>query len=104
MGNMMDNFTTVNKLVATEPFPSTQIKSTIKAGVALIEQTVQLTPLKVLYPENNGITPGSILWVPGEYMKLKWATDVFTAIDGTKFILVPVDKVVAYSMPEEAAV
>lgn len=96
----MKNFTTVNKKIATAPFPTNQIKSTIKAGVALIEQSNMLTPLKVLYPSNEGIPAGVTVYVPGECMKHKWANEVYTTEDGTKFILVPMDMAVGFTPPD----
>lgn len=93
-------FITTNKKIATAPFATNQITTTTARGVALVDQAMRLTPLTVLYQSLEGVEPGTTVYVPGECMKHKWATDIYEHEDGTKFILVPQDLVCAVKFPE----
>jgi hypothetical protein len=90
---------TVNDWIATTPFPESGIKTGIRRGVAVIEQTIALTPLKVLHDAyaSDGkhlFKSGNTVYVRGEAMKHQWSGEVFED-GGVKFILIPRSIVVA---------
>lgn len=91
---------TLNDWVAVTPFPEHEVKSVVRRGVALIEQTIQLTKLTVLTDAHavdgsHLFQKGNVVYVRGEAMKHQWSTEVMKMEDGTPFILIPKSIIVA---------
>lgn len=81
------------KNVATEPFQDREVKTENRGGFAVVSQKHNLTPLKVLFGNEEGrIDAGDVVWVSSEMMKAHWAMKEFT-VKNYKFILVPEDAV-----------
>jgi hypothetical protein len=92
---------TVNKMVATEPFPTNSVKIQERKGFAGIEQKVGLTPLRlVATPKSerlpDWLAPGDIVWVKGDLCAAAFAKEVLE-LEGEKFVLIPDDRVIAYT-------
>ncbi len=89
---------TVNKKLAVAPFAIREVKTKRVSGVALMEHLVQLEKTTVLFPNQLGVPPGTVIYVAGENVKHKWASEVFTH-DGVQFIVLPEDLVIAFEPP-----
>ncbi len=82
---------TFNDFIAVLPFETTAIRTQVASGVAFIKQRQELTKLTVVLPSAD-FEPGDFIWVLGEAMKHKYATDVYEN-EGKRFILVPKDQI-----------
>ncbi len=96
---------TVNDWIAVTPFPTVNVTSTARRGVALPDQTLKLTQLTVLCDAyaadgKHVAEKGNKLYVKGDAMKHQWAGEVLTMDDGTKYILIPKSIVVAVDVTE----
>jgi len=91
---------TVNNRVAVEPVASSSTKVETSRGVALISQYVTLTELRVVftYQEAGCVVyrPGDTVMIHGQSVKEQWVREVYSSADGTKFILVPRDRIIGY--------
>lgn len=92
---------TVNRCVATEPFPVTHMTTALKGGLAFVDQKVSLTPLRVVVDSvfTQGDTTETLpvdsrVYVPGDQYVQSWAKRIYELADGTAFILVPQESVV----------
>lgn len=84
---------TLNDWIAVTPFPKVGIKTNYRPGLALMEHTVQLQKLTVVYEARGQkgeelFLPGDTVYLKADAMKHQWAGEVFTE-DGTEFILIP---------------
>lgn len=96
--------TTTNKRVACAPFEKNEIKSTIRHGLAVMDHLVKLEKTTVVFPYKSsngegGVEEDTVVYLPGDSVKQKWASEVFTHNE-TRFILVPVEQIVAYEGAE----
>lgn len=90
------SYHTLSGSVATEPFKKNSMTSTVVKGVAVLDQKVTLTGLMVLFPgkvKDLEVKAGDMVYVTGEQCVQPWAKKVID-INGTPFILVPVDNIV----------
>lgn len=93
---------TINDYVACTPFVTTSVKTVVQSGVAVQQQRMELTRLEVVLPSADlFFLPGASVWVQGEAMKHAYATKVYEAEDGVKFILVPKTELRAWAPPGE---
>ena len=92
---------TLNRLVATEPFPDASIRPPDKTdGFVTTAQRGTLTPLKVVFNSSDddiSLQAGETVWVRAELFKAPWAQQVMIRGD-KKFILVPQDLIVLVEM------
>jgi len=83
-----------NNVVACKPF---EVKQNGTKGLALVTKDMEVIPLFVLYPTNNGIcvTTDDTIYVKAESHRLNWAKDRYR-LAGSKeeFILVPTSEIV----------
>lgn len=96
-------FVTVNKKLAVAPFEVRDVKTKRVGGVALMEHLVQLEKTVVVFPNAMGIPPGTEIFVSGDSVKHKWASEVFEH-EGQKFVIMPEDLVVAFTAPSASPV
>jgi hypothetical protein len=87
---MTSTIRTLNKLVGVEPFPQKAVKPvTLKGGLIGVAQKVELTPLKVMVPSEDGrFTPGMTVYVRGDLSAQDFSGNIQT-IAGLTFILLP---------------
>lgn len=97
------NIRTVNRQIACAPPTVTGVTASVKNGVATIGNKFSLKPLKVVFGggfEESMTTaayrPGDTVYVRSDQEKVEWYTTVYD-IDGTKFILVPVEQLRLHS-------
>lgn len=95
----MAKISSCNGFIATEPFPTREIRATVKSAFAVVEQRKNLTPLKVLFDSEN-VKAGATIYVRGDDCKAPWAGNVME-LDGMQFILVPKANVVLVQEPSE---
>ena len=98
----LSGLVTLNRLVATEPFPPTSVKIQEKKGFSVIEQRTGLTPLRVLATPGveklpSWLAAGDVVWVRGELCSSTFAKEVLEH-GGVKFILLPEDRIVAATL------
>lgn len=96
---------TLNDWIAVTPFPKVGIKTTFKPGLALMEHTVQLQKLTVVFEARNqqgepAFLPGDVVYLKADAQKHQWAGEVFTE-DGKEFILIPKNLLVGGLRPEK---
>lgn len=94
----------VNRFVAVEPFQTTSVTASLKGGIAFIEQKVQLTKLKVVYPSMFVLADGKssyklvpnrdFIYVSSDQYVQPWAKRVLELEEGKPFVLVPYESVV----------
>lgn len=89
----------VNKRLACTPFPTVDLKTEVKGGLAILKQKEELTRLTVVYA-GDGYEPGDRVWVRGDCCKHQYAKEVYTLEEGKPFVLVPVDMVQLHARPE----
>lgn len=83
---------TTNRRVACAPMKTNSVKTTVRGGVASIEQLEKLQKLEVVYPTADWeYAAGQSVYVPGECAVHDWAKKVYKVEDGKPFILVPYD-------------
>lgn len=95
-------FVTLHRIACT-PIEKREIKLERKSGFAVMDQTIRLTSLTVLYPSEvmvgtelvSGPNVGARIFVRGDEFKQPWASEVLSHEDGTQFILIPWDRVIA---------
>ncbi len=91
---------TFNRVVATEPFEKTSMTPQIRNGMALIEQKIKLTALKVVVGNQTGtINKGDIVYLDGTCYTSPWAKKVMQ-LGEMDFILVPEEFVQLVMVPE----
>lgn len=94
---------TLNDWIAVTPFPEVGIKTKRISGLALMEHTTQLQKLTVVFPTaDKHFIPGDVVYLKADAMKHQWASEIYTAEDGTtKFILIPKNLLVGGYRPEK---
>lgn len=98
----------MNKHVAVTPFETTQTKTQVRGGIAVIRQRADLTPLRVVYPYDDfvggfHVTTSDVLYFRGDMCKFPTAKDIYEVEPGKPFILLPVDQVMAMKSAWEDA-
>lgn len=92
----------VNKKVAVEPFQVKGVEVKVSSGFGTVSQKTELTPLKVIFPNEATdrpdsdklvLYPGNTVYVRGEASAHQWAKEVFE-LNGKKFIMLPEDMIV----------
>lgn len=79
---------TMNKQIAVEPFPTKSIKPVqLKGGLIGVAQKVELTPLAVILPSEDGrFKPGMKVYVRGDLAAQDFSMNIQN-INGKTFIL-----------------
>jgi hypothetical protein len=85
---------TQNNWIAVTPFAQVGIKTRMSPGLALMEHTVELQKLTVVFELQDDqfrtiFVPGDEVFLKSDAQKHQWMSEVYTAPDGTKYILIP---------------
>lgn len=96
---------TLNDWIAVTPFPKVGIKTNYRPGLALMEHTVQLQKLTVVFEARNkegvmDFLPGDVVYLKADAQKHQWAGEIFTE-DGKEFILIPKNLLVGGFRPKQ---
>lgn len=96
---------THNKKIAVKPFPNRENKTTTAHGLSLLEYNQALAETEVVFGGNHSFLIGTKIFVIGEAVKHKWASEIYRH-EGVEFILLPEEQVQAYESfyPADTAV
>lgn len=87
---------TVGKLIAVEPPESRSLKTEVRSGVAIVQQQAKLLKLVVVLDSSDGAyKAGDFIYLKGSFVKSPFAAETYEE-DDKKFILCPVDQIVAH--------